>query len=1152
MKDKSRIVLTSLLIILLGCVFAQDVPCIDESRLVNWQNAGLFDEPSSTANNVININSYSGSDYTKVISAINDANLLPGTTIIYFPQGTYTIDNTINISNLKTSGIIFQGCGSEQTVLQFDGIDTDNNCFEIYGQYSGNQKSVDTDISKGSQWLYTNDGTSDIAVGDWVHFREPGFDDDYPDDDSHNGQISQVVEINDYDIKLKDEASKFYDASNSMWVRKIIPAYNIGFENFKIERTNTTKGYGCTFRFEKAVNCWVRGVESYKCTGYHIAISRSSHIEVSGCYIHHATNYNSFQGTGYGVVLGASTTNNLIENNIFKKTRHAMLVGCGANCNVFAYNYSREQEWDFNFLYPGADICIHGRYPYANLFEENTIDFIMADPSHGNNGPYNTFLRNRHLSNTSIVIFNSSYTNIVGNLKVSDIVTNPSWLIQVGYTIYDVLYGTNYSVNESTHTIDHYFNYYPEGPNWDWGWTSVTHGLWWSAWYPDAFYRSVVWPRSFLNDISYYYNEKPDFVNEQYSWPSHGPSTNIDRDNSIYPTCWNIPAEDRWEESIKTYVNPTGWYSKTYFSGQYAENIKFPSSLMQAIYINGDLTVSSGATLTIEAGVPIYFFENAQLIINGSLIAEGTVDDPILFTLSPYSSGKWDGIKFNDSSVDASCILKYCEIEYADYGVYAYSSSPTIHSCWIHDNTYGLRGYSSSMIVNNNKIYNNSQDGGYLYRGTPRFYNNTVYSNTGNGLKFFLSSGKIGYTSGTSQGKNEIRNNGDWGVYAKDLTEIFMGSSDSEGNRIGGYNTVMDNVINEVCSYDAHVEAEYNYWGTSSPNINLFTLVYGGTIDYIPYLTSDPNGGSGLSKSVGSPGLNIIANNGYNRWAGYNPSELNLNKLSDLWLYGLELTLHNRPEKAIEIYKMLIEKFPESKEAKKAMVKIHHLLRESDEKSPDNYFENLLHTDRGIKEEYKSAALTLAAHTYVDMDQPVQAIGTFEKIVQEYPDSSYALDALFSLVMLNLNSIKDSSSAKAYLEIMKREYPFEEQTLIARTDMGEKVDWSALGKRIPKPKTSKIDIPTEFALHNNYPNPFNPMTNIRFDLPEATHVTITIYDITGREVIKLVNQNMNAGYRNIIWDAKDKYGRNVSSGLYIYQMRTGTGFNKTDKMILTR
>jgi len=586
-------------------------------------------------------------------------------------------------------------------------------------------------------------------------------------------------------------------------------------------------------------------------------------------------------------------------------------------------------------------------------------------------------------------------------------------------------------------------------------------------------------------------------------------------------------------------------------SGTISKNESWAGTLT----LTGNVTISSGVALYILPGTTVKFNSGKSLNVYGILDAQGTEVAPIFFTSSQSSPsiGDWYRIYFGSTSDDANCILKFCEIEYANYGVYAYSSYPTVHSCWIHDNTYGLRGSSSSMIVNNNKIYNNSQDGGYYYGGTPKFYTNTFYSNTGNGLKFYYSSGKIGYTSGTSQGKNEIRDNGSWGIYAQHLTEIFMGSSDSENNRIGGYNAVMNNVINEVCSYDAHVEAEYNYWGTSSPTSGLFTLVYGGTIDYLPPVTSNPNGGSGLSKSVGSSVLDNIANNGHNRWAGYDPANLNMDKLSDLWLYGLELTLHNCPGKAIEIYKLLIEKFPESKEAKKAMVKIHHLLRESDEKSQENYFDNLLQKERALKEEYKSTALTLAAHTYIDMDQPIQAVRTFEKVVEEYPDSSYALDALFSLFMLNLNSFMDTSSARAYLEIMKREYPCDDQTLIAQTDMGEKVDWSVLNsKQLPKPRTETIDIPTKFALHNNYPNPFNPITNIRFDLPEATYVTITIYDITGREVVKLVNRNMNPGYRHLIWNARDKYGHNVSSGIYIYQMRTSAGFNKTKKMMLVR
>jgi len=54
-------------------------------------------------------------------------------TIIYFPPGTYTIDNTINISNVKDSGIIFQGAGANETVIKFDGVDKNSHCFNIYG-----------------------------------------------------------------------------------------------------------------------------------------------------------------------------------------------------------------------------------------------------------------------------------------------------------------------------------------------------------------------------------------------------------------------------------------------------------------------------------------------------------------------------------------------------------------------------------------------------------------------------------------------------------------------------------------------------------------------------------------------------------------------------------------------------------------------------------------------------------------------------------------------------------------------------------------------------------------------------------------------------------------------------------------------------------
>jgi hypothetical protein len=96
-----------------------------------------------------------------------------------------------------------------------------------------------------------------------------------------------------------------------------------------------------------------------------------------------------------------------------------------------------------------------------------------------------------------------------------------------------------------------------------------------------------------------------------------------------------------------------------------------------------------------------------------------------------------------------------------------------------------------------------------------------------------------------------------------------------------------------------------------------------------------------------------------------------------------------------------------------------------------------------------------------------------------------------------------------------------------------------------------IAIPDEFALHQNYPNPFNPVTTLRYDLPENGLVNIIIYDMLGRQVKTLVNQTHDAGYRSVIWDATNDYGKSVSAGIYLYQIQAGE-YMQTKKMVLLK
>ena len=94
-------------------------------------------------------------------------------------------------------------------------------------------------------------------------------------------------------------------------------------------------------------------------------------------------------------------------------------------------------------------------------------------------------------------------------------------------------------------------------------------------------------------------------------------------------------------------------------------------------------------------------------------------------------------------------------------------------------------------------------------------------------------------------------------------------------------------------------------------------------------------------------------------------------------------------------------------------------------------------------------------------------------------------------------------------------------------------------------------VPITFSLHQNYPNPFNPITTLRYDLPSDALVTLSIYDMLGREIVQLVSTNQKAGFKSVQWNAKDSVGRPVSAGVYLYQIRAGK-FVETKKMVLLK
>jgi len=88
--------------------------------------------------------------------------------------------------------------------------------------------------------------------------------------------------------------------------------------------------------------------------------------------------------------------------------------------------------------------------------------------------------------------------------------------------------------------------------------------------------------------------------------------------------------------------------------------------------------------------------------------------------------------------------------------------------------------------------------------------------------------------------------------------------------------------------------------------------------------------------------------------------------------------------------------------------------------------------------------------------------------------------------------------------------------------------------------------PVSFALHPAYPNPFNPLTTIQFDLPEDGEVSLKVYDLKGREVARLVNGFLPAGYHTVTWDAGDR-----ATGISLVRMEAGN-VRQLQKIVLIK
>ena len=160
-------------------------------------------------------------------------------------------------------------------------------------------------------------------------------------------------------------------------------------------------------------------------------------------------------------------------------------------------------------------------------------------------------------------------------------------------------------------------------------------------------------------------------------------------------------------------------------------------------------------------------------------------------------------------------------------------------------------------------------------------------------------------------------------------------------------------------------------------------------------------------------------------------------------------------------------------------------------------------------------------------------------------------DSLFLIPELYpINIISDTLYMDTEYEIGDIKY----YRLSAVDISGNKSDFSSTVRYpiISLSNYSNSIIPVEFELHQNHPNPFNPITTIKYDLPEQSFVSIRIYDLMGRIVKNLIDGKVeDAGFQTIQWDAVNDYGNPVSAGVYLYTIETKS-FTETKKLLILK
>ncbi|NCS90386.1 MAG: T9SS type A sorting domain-containing protein, partial [Ignavibacteria bacterium] len=267
-------------------------------------------------------------------------------------------------------------------------------------------------------------------------------------------------------------------------------------------------------------------------------------------------------------------------------------------------------------------------------------------------------------------------------------------------------------------------------------------------------------------------------------------------------------------------------------------------------------------------------------------------------------------------------------------------------------------------------------------------------------------------------------------------------------------------------------------------------------------------------------------------------------KDEDELMKGILLEQEGKIDEAIDYLKQLVKN---KKYGIYAITELAGLKERYAKENVQAYFEDLL---KDPNEGNKSRIKKHLANFYINKDEDDRAIALFDELKNDKISKKDNFEGLYEKFNLMFHKKNDIESAKNILAEIKDKFADDQEALMhiatAEILLSGNNNFAFGKKQVKKVTAEDTEVPKEYALSNNYPNPFNPITIINYQLPKEGLVTLKIYDILGNEVKILVNEQKEMGRYTVQFDASS-----LASGMYVYQLRAND-YTSTKKMLLLK